>query len=138
MIASGTIMLIMEARKTPFMIARVVIWPPIQSMVVVTSPIGLQAPPALAAITMMPAKNNRSSCLSSSFFISEIITMVVVRLSSTELRKKVTKPTSQIRVDCLVVLNSRGDHLETVVGIHHFHYCHGPHQKEDNLGSSHQ
>ena len=93
--ASGTIMLTIEGRKTPFMIARVVIWPPIQSMVVVTSPMGVQAPPALAAMTMMPAKNSRSSCLSSSFFISEIMTMVVVRLSSTALRKKVTKPTSQ-------------------------------------------
>ncbi|MCY1547006.1 hypothetical protein D9M68_830370 [compost metagenome] len=33
----------------------VVIWLPIHSMVVVTSPIGDQAPPALAAITTMPA-----------------------------------------------------------------------------------
>ena len=30
------------------------IWLPIHSMVVVTSPIGDQAPPALAAITTMP------------------------------------------------------------------------------------
>ena len=86
------------------MMARVVIWPPIHNMVVVTSPIGLQAPPALAAMTMMPAKNNRSSWFSSSFFISEIMTMVVVRLSRMELRKKVTKPTSQSRVLRLVVL----------------------------------
>ena len=102
--ANGTTMLMIEARKTPFMIARVVICPPIQSMVVVTSPIGLQAPPALAAITMMPAKKSRSSCRSSSFFISEIITMVVVRLSSTALRKKVTIPTSQSSEVRLVVL----------------------------------
>ncbi len=90
--------------KTPFMIASVVIWPPIQSMVVVTSPIGVQAPPALAAITIIPAKKSRSSCLSSSFFINEIITMVVVRLSRTELRKKVTKPTSHMSEESLVVL----------------------------------
>jgi hypothetical protein len=60
----------------------VVIWPPIHSIVVVTSPIGDQAPPALAAMTMMPAKNRRSAWLDSSLRISEIMTMVVVRLSS--------------------------------------------------------
>ncbi len=32
----------------------VVTWPSIQSIVVVTSPMGLHAPPALAAITAMP------------------------------------------------------------------------------------
>ncbi|EKD39862.1 MAG: hypothetical protein ACD_75C00272G0004 [uncultured bacterium] len=58
---SGTMRQASDGRKTPFMIARVVIWPPIHSMVVVTSPIGVQAPPALAAMTMIPAKNSRSS-----------------------------------------------------------------------------
>ena len=77
----------------------VVIWPPIQSMVVVTSPIGDQAPPAFAAMTMMPAKNRRSAWLDSSLRISEIMTMVVVRLSSSAERKKVTKPTSHISFD---------------------------------------
>jgi hypothetical protein len=43
------------------MIPNVVTWPPIQSMVVVTSPIGDHAPPAFAAITMMPATKMRSS-----------------------------------------------------------------------------
>ena len=43
-----------------FMMFTVVICPPIQSMVVVTSPIGVHAPPAFAAITIIPAKNNRS------------------------------------------------------------------------------
>ena len=85
------------------MMANAVIWPPIHSIVVVTSPIGDQAPPELAAMTMMPAKNRRSSCLASSLRISEIITMVVVRLSSIALRKKVTKPTSHISVDSSVV-----------------------------------
>src|SRR5687767_3091783 len=37
------------------MILPVVTWFPIQSMVVVTSPIGLQAPPAFADITIRPA-----------------------------------------------------------------------------------
>jgi hypothetical protein len=38
------------------MVGNTVICPPIQSMVVVMSPMGLQAPPALAAITTAPAK----------------------------------------------------------------------------------
>ena len=75
-----------------------VIWPPIHSIVVVTSPIGDQAPPALAAITMMAANSSRSSRWSSSLRVSEIITMVVVRLSRTALRKKVTRPTCQLSV----------------------------------------
>ena len=72
-------------------------------MVVVTSPITDQAPPALAAITIIAAKNRRSSWLPDSFFIREIMTIVVVRLSSTALRKKVTKQTIHINVVCLVV-----------------------------------
>ena len=99
----GTSMFTIEAMKTPWMMARVVTWPPIHNMVVVTSPIGVQAPPALAAMMMMPAKNKRSSRRSSNFFISETITMVVVRLSRIALRKKVTKPTSHIRLESCVV-----------------------------------
>jgi len=38
-----------------FIIPPAEISPPIQSIVVVTSPIGLQAPPAFAAITITPA-----------------------------------------------------------------------------------
>ena len=89
-------------RKIPFMIFSVVIWPPIHSIVVVTSPIGVQAPPALAAITMIPAKNRRSSWSSISLRISEIITIVVVRLSSAADRKKVTKPMIHSSVTMLV------------------------------------
>ena len=85
------------------MIASGVICPPIQSIVVVTSPIADQAPPALAAITIIAAKNRRSLWSPSSFLISEIMTIVVVKLSSTALRKKVTKPTSHIRVACFLV-----------------------------------
>ncbi len=62
---------------------------PIQSMVVVTSPRGDHAPPAFAAITVMPTKNNRVSFKAIFFLNSETITMVVVRLSSRADRKNV-------------------------------------------------
>mmetsp|Transcript_25359 Transcript_25359/g.60325 ORF Transcript_25359/g.60325 Transcript_25359/m.60325 type:complete len:226 (+) Transcript_25359:632-1309(+) len=62
----------------------------IQSMVVVTSPMGLQAPPALAAITARPPHSWRYSWLSGAkrrrIFTA---TMVEVRLSITELSIKV-------------------------------------------------
>ena len=93
-----------EGINKPFMISSAVIWPPIQSMVVVTSPIGVQAPPALAAITIIPAKNKRSSLCSRSFFIRETITIVVVRLSKIALRKNETKPTIHIKVESFLVL----------------------------------
>ena len=76
-----------------------VICPPIHSMVVVTSPIGDQAPPALAAMMMTPANTSLSSRFDSNFFINDTITMAVVRLSNTELRKKVRVPTNHISVD---------------------------------------
>ena len=41
------------------MIPSAVTWPPIHSMVVVTSPIGDHTPPAFAAITIMDAKSRR-------------------------------------------------------------------------------
>ena len=72
------------------MIPSAVTCPPIHNIVVVTSPIGDHAPPAFAAITIIEANSNRSSLRSSSFRISETITMVVVRLSRMALRKKVT------------------------------------------------
>ncbi|OPZ10761.1 MAG: hypothetical protein BWZ07_02458 [Alphaproteobacteria bacterium ADurb.BinA280] len=96
-------MLTSAGSNTALMMARLVICPPIHSMVVVTSPMGDQAPPEFAATTMMPAKNSRSSCLASSLRISEIMTMVVVRLSRMALRKKVTKPTSHIKLVSFVV-----------------------------------
>ena len=69
------------------------ICPPIHSIVVVTSPIGDHAPPAFAAMTIIPAKNNLICLLGISFRIKEIITIVVVRLSNTAERKKVTQQT---------------------------------------------
>ena len=73
------------------MILSAVICPPIQSIVVVTSPSGDQAPPALAAITVMPIKNNRCSLSIINFLSNETITIVVVRLSKMAERKKVIK-----------------------------------------------
>src|SRR5688572_20749419 len=52
---AGTTKQTSDGRIVLIMILPVVIWFPIQSMVVVTSPIGLQAPPAFAEITTSPA-----------------------------------------------------------------------------------
>src|SRR5690606_31814921 len=73
-----------------FMIPAAEIWPPIHNIVVVTSPIGDHAPPALAERTIMPTNNKRITLFRISFRVSETITMVVVRLSSTADKKKVT------------------------------------------------
>ncbi len=54
---------------------------PIQSMVVVTSPIGDQAPPAFAAIIIKPAYQIRTLLSFTIFCSIEIKTMVAVRLS---------------------------------------------------------
>ena len=87
-----------------FMMAAAEICPPIQSMVVVTSPIGDQAPPALAAITIIPAKNRRISLSGINFRTKETITMVVVKLSNTEDKKKATIHTTQSRAIGFFVL----------------------------------
>ena len=63
--------------------------PPIHNIVVVTSPIGDQAPPAFAATTTIPAKNQRSYLSSISFLKREIITIEVVKLSRAAEKKKV-------------------------------------------------
>ncbi|MGY3459863.1 hypothetical protein ACVWW5_005313 [Bradyrhizobium sp. LM3.4] len=102
--ASGTSRLSSEGRNTAPMIFSGEICPPIHSMVVVTSPITVHAPPAFAAMTMREANSRRSSRLAISRWISETMTMVVVRLSRIALRKKVTKPISHIRRIWLVVL----------------------------------
>src|SRR5688572_1232691 len=74
-----------------FIMLSVEICPPIHSMVVVTSPIGVHAPPALAAITIIPAKKSLISLLGINLRIKDTITIEVVRLSSTDERKKVTQ-----------------------------------------------
>ena len=58
-------------------------------MVVVTSPKGDQAPPALAAITIIPANQRRSSLSAKIFAQTDVITIAVVRLSNSAESKKV-------------------------------------------------
>ena len=101
---SGTRVQTREGSRADRTMAPALSWPPIHSMVVVTSPMGDQAPPALAAITTRPAKMSWSSARASSLRNREIITMVVVRLSSAADRKNVNRPISHSRVDCLRVL----------------------------------
>ena len=61
-------------------------------MVVVTSPMGVQAPPALAATTTMAPSSLRSSASGTARCSTDSMTIVVVRLSSMALRKKVSSP----------------------------------------------
>ena len=89
----GTSKFTTEAANNALMIPNAVTCPPIHSIVVVTSPIGDHAPPALAAITITETNSRRSSPRSSSFRISDTITMLVVRLSRTALNKNVTQDT---------------------------------------------
>ena len=71
-------------------------------MMVVTSPIGLQAPPALAAMITMPAKVHRSFLSLISLRSSAHITMAVVMLSRAALRKKVMMLSTHIKVTLFV------------------------------------
>ncbi|MNE40620.1 hypothetical protein D3C80_1346520 [compost metagenome] len=96
-ISSGTSRHTRLGRNRPRITPEALIWLPIHSMVVVTSPIGDQAPPALAAITTTPTYIQRSGRPRTSLRSSETMTMVVVRLSSTAERKKVMKPTIHSR-----------------------------------------
>ena len=52
---AGTTTLMSEGKNTFIITPSVVIMPRIQSMMVVTSPMGEKAPPELAAIIIMPA-----------------------------------------------------------------------------------
>src|SRR6187402_1743684 len=94
----------MAGNSTDSMMAIAVICPPIQSIVVVTSPNGDHAPPALAAITIMPANQNLSCLLFNNLEQSDVITMAVVRLSNKAERKKVIKVTVKSSLDLLVVV----------------------------------
>ncbi len=67
----------------------------IHNMVVVTSPIGDQAPPAFAAITTKPANHKRSFLLDINFRNSVIKTMVAVRLSMIADKIKANTPMIQ-------------------------------------------
>mmetsp|Transcript_16185 Transcript_16185/g.44816 ORF Transcript_16185/g.44816 Transcript_16185/m.44816 type:complete len:218 (+) Transcript_16185:1273-1926(+) len=79
-------------------------WLLIQSMVVVTSPIGVQTPPAFAATTTIPPKSFLSSTFGTSFFNSEHMTIVTVKLLRIAERKNVRKPIVQKRDFLEVVL----------------------------------
>mmetsp|Transcript_309 Transcript_309/g.342 ORF Transcript_309/g.342 Transcript_309/m.342 type:complete len:226 (-) Transcript_309:1160-1837(-) len=87
-----------EGRKSSVMVGTVDNWLLIQSMVVVTSPIGVQTPPAFAATTTIAPKRRRSSSLGTSLRSKETMTMVTVRLFKIAERKKVRKPMTQKRV----------------------------------------
>mmetsp|Transcript_61603 Transcript_61603/g.101775 ORF Transcript_61603/g.101775 Transcript_61603/m.101775 type:complete len:243 (+) Transcript_61603:639-1367(+) len=103
-ISSGTNSATMLGRISANIVGQVVMLPLIHSIVVVTSPMGVQAPPAFAAMTARPPKSMRSSVWSGSIFrSSETMTMVDVRLSSTAERQKVTTPTMNRRVRRLLV-----------------------------------
>src|SRR5690554_4958514 len=80
-----------------------VICPPIHNMVVVTSPIGDHAPPALAAMITIPAKSQRSFLSPISFLNKEIITIDVVRLSKAAEKKNVKRQIIQSSFILLVV-----------------------------------
>ena len=77
---------------------------PIHNMVVVTSPIGDQAPPALAAMMIKPA-NQILSLLFGIIFLSIVIrTIVAVKLSIIAERMKANMEMIHNRVDFLLVL----------------------------------
>mmetsp|Transcript_21115 Transcript_21115/g.66781 ORF Transcript_21115/g.66781 Transcript_21115/m.66781 type:complete len:234 (-) Transcript_21115:743-1444(-) len=90
--ASGTTPATREGRNRPATVSKAEILPWIQSIVVVTSPIGLQAPPAFAAITaQLPQLRRKDSSFLATWRRSFNATIVAVRLSMTELRKKVKR-----------------------------------------------
>ena len=101
--AAGMIILIKLGKSVWIIIEVAVICPPIHNMVVVTSPIGDQAPPELAAITTRAANISRSSLSAIIFRNSETRTMVVVRLSRTADKKNVMNPISQTSFFLFVV-----------------------------------
>ena len=90
-------------KKVLIIIFQVVTCPPIHSIVVVTSPIGLQAPPAFAEIITRPANNHLCFLSSTSFLKRDTITIVVVRLSNAAERKKVIREILQTSLTVLLV-----------------------------------
>ncbi len=91
-------------RKQRVMTAPVEIFPAIQSMMVVTSPIGDHAPPALAARMIMPPKNQRSFWSVINLRSKAIITIAVVRLSSRADSRKVRNESAHSSLTLLLVL----------------------------------
>ena len=82
----------------------VVICPPIHNIVVVTSPIGVQAPPALAAMIIIPANHNLSLWSFKILAHKEIITIAVFKLSRIDDKKKVKVAITNINFTKLLVL----------------------------------
>ena len=78
-----------EGTKRFGMTPAVVMLPFTQSMMVVTSPIGENAPPALAAMMIMQANFHLSAFSATNLRSNMTMTMVVVRLSNTADMKKV-------------------------------------------------
>ena len=91
MMKAGTSIDTNEGTKISVITPTVVIEPAIQSMMVVTSPMGEKAPPELAAIITNAAYTIRSCLSATSLRNTIIITMLVVRLSRMADRKKVIK-----------------------------------------------
>ena len=89
---AGTTKASSEGRKISRITPDAVIMPPFHIMMVVTSPIGEKAPPALAAMITIEAYQMRSRWSLTSLRSIIIITMEVVRLSSTAERISVMKP----------------------------------------------
>ena len=79
-------------------------WPPIHNIIVVTSPIGDHAPPALAARIKTPANNHNVSLSLISFGRRAAITIAVVRLSKTAEKKNVITLKIQIKYTFLFVV----------------------------------
>ena len=80
-IVVGTIIHKKEGRINNLISSKVDTFLPIQSIVVVTSPIGDHAPPALAAIIIRPANHNLSLLSLMSFLSMVMSTIVAVKLS---------------------------------------------------------
>mmetsp|Transcript_77989 Transcript_77989/g.223491 ORF Transcript_77989/g.223491 Transcript_77989/m.223491 type:complete len:228 (-) Transcript_77989:401-1084(-) len=89
---NGTTQAAKEGKKSHLMVAPTEMLPASHSIVVVTSPTGLHAPPALAAMTTMPPMVWRT-CLSLAAVCRRSLrtTIVAVKLSMTALRKKQNK-----------------------------------------------
>src|SRR5690606_37559184 len=86
--SKGTSRQMMLGNATCSMSCHGVNLPAIHSIVVVTSPIGVQAPPALAAMTTTPTKYGRHLGSGTTFRRIDTMTMVVVKLSNTDDMKK--------------------------------------------------
>ena len=117
--------------KLPTMVV-VVSCPPIQSMVVVTSPMGDHAPPALAAMTTMPAKSHRVCLSSISLRSKETITIDVVKLSSNAEKKERQHADDPEHFDLVPGLDSVRDHPKPLVRIDQLNDGHRAHQEEQN------